>query len=111
MGPLTLHWSHHTTSDREAGARTAGGVREPIVKDAHLMRRQEHVDMLAHFTARASSPTAWRARRVAGGHNLRSVRHAVVGCSGDGHLGGGHLGGGHLLTGVGLGLGAEREIV
>ena len=66
VGPLTLHWSHHTTSDREAGARTAGGVPEPMIKDAHLMRRHELVDVLAHSTAHTSSPTAWLARRIAG---------------------------------------------
>ena len=61
-GPLTLHWSHHTTSDREAGARTAGGVPEPMIEDAHLMRR--HVDMLAHSrlapTDCLGSRVAWR---------------------------------------------------
>ena len=80
VGPLTLHWSHHTTSDREAGARTAGGVPEPRIKDAHLMRRHELVDVLAHSTGLFTDCLA-RASHCRG-HNLRSMRRAVVRCSG-----------------------------
>ena len=60
-GPTTLQ------ADRKAGARTAGGVPEPRIKDAHLMRRHEHVDMLAHSTRRRITVTALaRASRYGG---------------------------------------------
>ena len=80
-GSQTHHPTHHTTSDREAGARTAGSVPKRRSKDAHLKRRREHGAKLALSSARAFF-TDWGARRDTEGHNLRSERRTGVGGSG-----------------------------